>query len=136
MEETHNWQKQYLLFSYFSIINKDNKKKKMAMVGFQKVQSLYKTMYNDALTFKFSSSTYAYVHQVLHLLTYLPLQIFICFIHMLSRNYISKWFLTIKRPKSFKKSFFLHTILFERIFCSKFEVFMLDKLGLLFDGCI
>jgi len=62
----------------------------MAMVGFQKVQSLYKTMYNDALTFKFSSSTYAYVHQVLHLLTYLPLQIFICFIHMLSRNYISK----------------------------------------------
>jgi hypothetical protein len=37
MEETHNWHKQYLLFSYFPIIDKDNKKKKMAMVGFQKV---------------------------------------------------------------------------------------------------
>ncbi len=97
MEETHNWHKQYLVFPYFSIIDKDNKKKKMAMVGSQKVQYLYKTTYNDALIVKFSSSTYAYVHQILHLPTYLPLQIFIYFIEMLSRNYISKWFLTIKR---------------------------------------
>ncbi len=81
------------------------------------------------MTIKFSSSTYAYVHQFLHLPTYLPSQFFICFIQMLSKNYISKWFLTIKRPKSYQKKKFLHTILFERIFCSKFEVFMPNKLG-------
>jgi hypothetical protein len=56
MEETDKWHKQYLLFLYSSILDKDIKKKEMAMVGSEKVQSLYKTMYSDALTVKFLSA--------------------------------------------------------------------------------
>ncbi len=53
------------------------------------------------------------------------------FNHVFFTNWIGRWILTIKRPRSYRNVFLLHIIFFWRIFCIKnLDISLLDTLCL------
>jgi hypothetical protein len=58
------------------------------------------------------------------------------FNQLLSTNCKGRWFLTIKRPKSFKKKFLLHILFVERFSYRKKKKMELEKVfGFFMEGC-